>query len=1246
MGRYTLVLVVLALLPINSAEMFLRPWENSTWVATNPSVWSYGTEIWWNIPELHNTINGMDTGAVTRLEMNGSVANQVSKAAEIVRKAEEDKKQCIARLTLSLDFFPATPAGSALNAFSTIPTCMDYRNAWIGSVDNSLMALEESILVADKTVAGARTSYDSLVFMGLCDSNYTHAGSESCAELQSAFTSVDNGIKEGKYGKYVLLKEYTDELNHGLSNYTPDLHTYPVMMGLIWDEEGVVPLFFALRQTSEKAKSDAETEYQSLLRSATARRSMAESRLGELRQERLELVDRAPASFSVRNTGTVAASADGLVKKEQQLVVAFEDAKTIHGRTITSGYLSAGINQIAGVEESYGALVNDISNLEKAAEETVGQQRDEAEEEIRRTQKQFDSSPPSSEASTLFQEAQEEYGSAERKGPLGERFSSYNQAAVLARSARNEHTQADETAAKSSLAALDSLIADAEKDGINIIVEKENFALLGSISPYDAGPYVRSMTDSIIAKAKVKYEDAILAARARIYRDLSLAGQGTADLRTDAERCDEGMFEGDSLSFPSAIGKLAKLKTCYATLLQQLDQYKCDMIGNSMSLSTPPHMGEVRLDTSTEITLDLVLANKAAYNCTSVNTRISLGSPWPFVYSDIGSGKEAVESVRSEDGGRTLVLVLKGVMPLETKRIILTKSVVLAHTLEEERQAEGLGDGIALVHETIAFQLDSAINRLVADSEGALIDGLPGDRPLAAGKHTLVIERTVHDAYSEKTTNIKAYALGTNSHVEYDVRILPSIDLDRVPVLLNSINDSAISSFDVASATGEAIKDEQRISGTQYRLTLAGLKKEREAVLKVSYNVEHTDSFVADEFQRLGSLNLSEDAELLLEQAKTQADSGNYTRALELIERSKAAQEEGEARLEKLRKEQEESRKLVSGELDGINLLLPQVGGSNSTFIGKLKARKTELERVLNGTDAEALKKIDMKWLGRELAAFTKETHTAYNDLKERFYLSGNTSTPQEFIDLESALNQLETGGRLEYVAGVLEALGNVTMLVQKQEKIREAAGGGMKDALAGVRTRVTKTLGQYVKQMAAAKGTEYSSLFQESEKKIETLLTDADAAAGKDEKAFKLKLDELDKSEKRMSLILDSLKNESEAKLSLLSGLLAGKPDGKKKDDLKSKLEGMRAMSASEDYINALRAGTAIAKEIDAGGWEQNNNGLLVLGMTAFAVLAAVGVYVVKGGKQEPKKLRRLQSLEKPPLGPPPKPGQPPDAE
>jgi hypothetical protein len=96
-----------------------------------------------------------------------------------------------------------------------------------------------------------------------------------------------------------------------------------------------------------------------------------------------------------------------------------------------------------------------------------------------------------------------------------------------------------------------------------------------------------------------------------------------------------------------------------------------------------------------------------------------------------------------------------------------------------------------------------------------------------------------------------------------------------------------------------------------------------------------------------------------------------------------------------------------------------------------------------------------------------------------------------------------------------------------------------------------------------------------------------------------------------------------------LESIIAAGEMAPEARSAARSELESARQMASAGEYVNALRALGALSKEIDAQK-KPESGGVIVMGVSALAVLAAIGVYLSRqnGGKKE---LRRLPSFSKP---------------
>jgi hypothetical protein len=1237
MGRFLAFLVLAALVQVSMAE-FSRPWEDESWVAKNPNIWTFGKAYWWNLAEFQKTLDSADFPAVSRIPLEDPAAGHLSEAMDSADEAKIHMGRCQADLILSLGYLPSLPSLAVISILSESSACTAYSSDWRLSVDSDLLAVEDSIEASEKAVSEARVAYERMQYLGLCDTVYSGPGSGNCSRMKSAFQSIDDGVAEGDYGKFVLAGQYARALESGLLKDAPDLGKSPVILGLVWGDEGVVKSFENIRSSAQSSCQEAEKHRSEVAAGAAGRKSLAESQIRALESEDVGKISRGPSGIESGKAGSISERYSGISREMGRLDALLSDSKLQYSRTMEPGYLAKSISLAESSEQGYSELTADAEQLRTEARDTLEEQQEEAASEISRTEKAFQSASPGEGAMDLLDEAKTSYLSAESARTLGAGFERYSMAAALARAARNADSFAAEQNAGVSAALLNSLIERAEKDGINVVSEKKNLELLALLPPSKAAEAVQSSIDLIVAKARAKYESSLLERRLRISDKIALAGPAAADLYTDMSRCEEGLIEGGALVLPDSIGSLKKLDSDYANLEAQLEEYSSDTVGNSMSVSANPIVPSARLDEPSEIILDVVMPNPRPYDATHVNVQIRMDEPFDFLFSDITRGQGGIESIRSLEKGKTIAVIFSSVAPYETKRVTFVKKSIIAHTLKQASHAEGLGNGRARVQEKVEFGLDCSVSGLdiPAGMESAILDGTPSEGMISPGKHYLVSDRIMEGAYSESIENIKAYRVGTNSLVEYDVRLMPAIDMDSVKVFLTSINDSRISSFDVTSATGESVKEKVRITDTGYSVLVIGLRKNQEAVLKVRYRVEDTETFVRERLSSIEGLDLGPSGNGLIQLAKSQASSGNFTEALVLIERAISTAKEEEKADAKLQSQRDSIEKSLRGELAEIQSSLED-SNSTSPFMLKLISRKNELERGLaesNSTNLsgrlENLQKIDGKWLEKEIATLKKELYSRYNDIRERFYSSGNLTTPAEFLAFEEAYRRLETGARLEYGVEAIRQLDSAERVVGSQEALSETKKAGMRVLFVNMKNEALDSLERYMRQAAAAKGTDYSSLFIESEKKVNSLANEAENAIDGDPRIFQSRLGELNRSRERMESALDSLKNESEARMSMLDSILASRKIApERKVELEAKLDSIRKMAAVGDFVNALRAQSALTKELDSIE-EPEGNGTLILGVTGIALLAGIGLYMAKNPKEkmEPRRLTSFSAL------------------
>ena len=404
MGMLRLVFALFLAVAMCQAA-FVRPWENRSWVAMNPNIWSYGTDYWWNIPEFHHSLESASLATSSRIPAEGAASDSLEDALGYYGNATADRDRCVLEVACALGMFPVTPSVAAISVFSEASGCTSYKRDRQGATGSLLIATEHSMDASEKSVDAARESYETLVFMGLCDENFTGAGSEACAELRGAFLSVDNNVTEGEHGNHALMLDYASELENNLADPAPDLSPASSILSLAWGGGGVVAEFAQERTFAQKGMADAESSFKSLSDSASAKRALAEKAVDELERERLDMIDEAPPGFDARKAGSVAEGLDGLQDGESALAAVFLEAKRSHGAVFEKGYLARAIAGMEGAEGGYSALITDAASLNEDAEEAVSQQGDEAKAEISRTQALFAKEAPGEEAAGMLAEA-------------------------------------------------------------------------------------------------------------------------------------------------------------------------------------------------------------------------------------------------------------------------------------------------------------------------------------------------------------------------------------------------------------------------------------------------------------------------------------------------------------------------------------------------------------------------------------------------------------------------------------------------------------------------------------------------------------------------------------------------------------------------------------------------------------------------------------------------------------------------
>ncbi len=1260
MGKTVLVLLILCF--VASGAAFERPWNNYSWLAENQNIYYVlGFEVWLNTDGFHG---GLQTLDYKMLEDEGDeLSDKIEALSNLTSKEDYEHGRCkgsINFLNMSdpeaqtlllmtgLGGIPGITISSALQAYAgseTVKHCFyEYPVAWKNAVAEMLEIVEWSEKKAEESVDDARDAYEKLKFSGVCGSGYVGPGSENCLVLEAAFIGI--GSPEGVYHES-LMGIYHDDFQSEISKQLPTFQLFYNEMVLIWGDNGTISKYEAHETEANDAMVRADIYYAELHDNATCRRKDVKNKVDDLENEELEKIISGLGSHELNTFGTIAGRLEDLEEKIEGAEVYYEYSKKEFYRITEQDYLK---NAIEGMEYAYNIYYETeigLDYLRSDADDVVEEQRRGAEEALEDAKEYINEEPRSTESVTYYQYAIGEFSEGENAKKLGEKFKHYYDAAAYARMCMDERSFQEEFDVGGKISEIEDLINRADEDGIETFTETEILGLLKKQSniPGVIG-ILGEIEEGIISKAKGMYGEELDERRGRVLSKIELAGSVAADLVTSMDNAERDIVENGEINYPRAIGNLKNLLDDYIEIEEYVDFHIRNVLAGAMEKEGSVFISEVELDKEAILTLDVVLSNPTPYNGSNIEVPVHLGRPIQFLFSDITEGEEYVNSIRSEYSGETLMVVLKEAQPYENYFISFEKNAVVAHIENAEKAAVGTGNGQAYIEDKIEFELDVGIDGLVLEEEfyGGKIDGLDPDRPLEKGKHILTASYVLDDAYNESVGNITVSPLGINSRIEYCITFLPMVDLDSTIFFVETTEGVYTADIQLYSSGGQKISKLKEVTERTFGAEVYNLKAGQETDVFVSYIVYNVSDILEEEIALIeNQYNLSDDVLDYIDDAKNALANAEYPNALEDIENAKKLIKEETKKKDKLTKKIEEKERKLSWELEELNEALYDAVSENmgESFVALLENRIDELGRIIEESEGEEdleqrlllLENVDMKWLEKTIKNFKKESLKTYADLKERLAESGDLSTPPKFLELEEKLRKLEAGGRIEYTLEVMRAVSAAEGYVLGKENEKEESDDALAARFEELKEETFDVLNSYLIESSAAKGTEYSSYFKITEKRVNEKVDDAEKALKKGKlQTAESKLSALNKTKEEMYNLLEQLKSESELKLKLAKNIyLANKEEmvEEKQDKIEDKTDTIEIMIAAGNYVNALRATSALIEEIESRDGGPN---MILLSVTAIAILAAVVAYIIKQQREKPgkKELKTLKKISK----------------
>jgi len=1134
----------------------------------------------------------------------------------------------------------------SVDCFFSDFSALELDDRWKSAMNSAVESLELSADNATETVGNARAEYNKLKDAGLCEDRYTWNPGNSCRELQNAINAIDSGDEGSVYGKINGMRKNIDEINKQVwESKGPNMSLYYPTMEMIWDEDGIVPLYSDLTAEGEAALGEAEDIYDGIKHDADDLKEETDNGFASLKSNNLDVITESKISEGV--VEALESGAGTIAEKYEEFGDAKETADGLYEDSIdayTDGDIADATIGMDDAKTTYEAL--DAEAIVADAEAVVLDKKEEADEAIENAESYIEENDLGAEARAMLADAEEKRDEADSSTILGDRYLLYKEAAEIANSVAGGKTADEELSYSALVAEIEGLLSDAEKDLIDVADLRLELDYVKTAKPANCVSRLESIKLEIVERAELAY--GYLQNERDVLYD-KLVAAGADNLLSELEDSERGLVYNGKIDYLEAVGDLKTLGEEYeriAGLLEDDEHAANDAIANQLVVETSLLIGDIKIDDRTDVTYVVTVMNPKSYGGYEIEVRVPINGEFSFMYSDVVSGSEDLLNVRTE--GSSMYLLFGEIDAFEREVVSFEKSAILARTRSIETEAVGLGDGTARVDETILFELDinDEVVEVPSEYSGALIDGLDPNRPLREGIHSMTNSYIEYDAYTETRTDAVVSGTDTRATVSYEITINPEIDLIEVPVFADIGTDEYISDVSIECGMYDCVKQN---NGGNYAITVYGLMEGLSATVSISYSINNLDDYITLELDRYRS---SKEAEIqqLIDEAEAYLLAGNNEAALQKLEEIKKKVSELEKEKAKLLKKYYELVRKINNEIEDLGNALTkseELGIENNTEVMKLETRKQTLEDELSKVNisddstkdeiqsaVDDLEKIDMNWLEKEVTAISKQAGKDFENYKKEFAEYENANATSLMKQLETDINVLLATDKATDMVIVISDLEKVSDLLEKLEGEKLIELESMQMEFDDLKDTAEALLVRYESEYNDAKKYGMDSIFPITPKSVSTLLSqteklieseDIAGAAHNIEEEIPEKIEKMQDTLKLISSNayrkLDEIDYELEIKRGEFSGEQIAEIEKMKSD--------VEASLSAGSYVQAIKkAGDAITYIKNTKG---KGNTALYLVLASLLIVAALGGYLIYQKKKKPKmRMFGKEKLEK----------------
>ena len=481
--------------------------------------------------------------------------------------------------------------------------------------------------------------------------------------------------------------------------------------------------------------------------------------------------------------------------------------------------------------------------------------------------------------------------------------------------------------------------------------------------------------------------------------------------------------------------------------------------------------------------------------------------------------------------------------------------------------------------------------------------------------------RTVSDAYSMTKGEETANTIGMKTSVEYMLDIIPDMDLDYVPIIIDE-SAKKPTKLELLAYTGERITNQKNLgSGVTY-LELNGLEEGQTAKLRVRYEFSDAKEYVEREISSLSNMSLGSAARSYLNNASALYAAGEYDAALSALEMARAQMEKDAKERLKLVEKDRELRDEIGRKLSELRTAIDaaEAQGVDESYVDEMRARADYLQdmlsRNLTATSmASPLEDVDLGWEGKELTKIQKYLKDSEAKIKKEWMALGIDDA-----NMSSAVMRLEEknaffSGTMMFddAMAALSAAEGARAALEGVKARYNSESAGEKSYLQAAVSGAIETLGAYEDERnSVPQGHAMVSIFAKSPSWIRGRLgslnnsDDMDAA-----------ISEAASLEGEMEGVIKVLKGESErigASVDDLYKEEKGSMGDAGKTAVENAMESAESYYSQKHYVKAVLAYENALAAMGSGGGD--NLDMLILAVTALLIIGVVAVLLLRGGK------------------------------